>query len=205
MKRSQHPTRERLIAVTVEMLDELGPGEISVDDVLSISGISKGSLYHHFTDLADLVDEALAYRFANYVDLTVAAIVPIVTDSKSREEMFAGIARITIATQSPGSRPNRLERVQTVGRAARNPHLRDLLNHEQQRLNGALADLIHEGQNKGWFSSDFDPLAAAVFIQAYTLGRTLDDITEPHIDPEAWIQLINRLVEKTFGAETKGN
>ncbi len=204
MKRAQHPTRERLIAVTVEMLDDRGPGEITVDDVLSLSGISKGSLYHHFTDLADLVDEALAYRFAHYVDLTVAAIVPIVTDSKTRDEMFAGIARITIATQSPESRPNRLERVETVGRAARNPHLRELLNNEQQRLNGALADLIHEGQNKRWFSADFDPLAAAVLIQAYTLGRALDDITEPHLDPQAWIDLIDRLVLKTFGAETKG-
>ncbi len=205
MKRSQHPTRERLIAVTVDMLDDCGPGDISVDEVLGVSGISKGSLYHHFTDLADLVDEALAYRFAHYVDLTVASIVPIVTNSKTRDEMFAGIARVTVATQSPDSRPNRLERVQTVGRAARNPHLRQLLNFEQQRLNGALADLIHEGQNKSWISSDFDALAAAVLIQAYTLGRSLDDITEPHLDPEKWIQLINRLVEKTFGAEETSN
>ena len=205
MKRSQHPTRERLIAVVVDLLEDRGPGEINVDEVLSISGISKGSLYHHFTDLADLVDEALAYRFAHYVDLTVAAIVPLVTESKTRDELFAGLAQITVATQSLAARPNRLERVQIVGRAARNPNLRELLNHEQQRLNGALADLIREGQIKGWFSRDFDAMAAAVLIQAYTLGRALDDVTEPHIDPEKWIALIHRLVEKTFGSDEDGN
>jgi AcrR family transcriptional regulator len=201
MKRVQHPTRERLIEVAVELLGTKGPGEINVDEVLSISGISKGSLYHHFTDLADLVDEALAYRFAHYVDLSIASILPIVAEAKSREEIFKGIALITEATQSPDFRPNRIERVQTVGRAARNPHLQELLNAEQRRLNGALADLIREGQIRGWFSREFDAMSAAVLIQAYTLGRALDDITEPHLDPHKWTSLIHRLVEKTFGAE----
>lgn len=201
MTRVQHPTRERLIEVTVELLGTKGPGEINVDEVLSISGISKGSLYHHFTDLADLVDEALAYRFAHYVDLSIASILPIVANAQSREEIFIGIAQITEATQSPEFRANRIERVQTVGRATRNPHLQELLNAEQLRLNGALADLIREGQSKGWLSSEFDATSAAVLIQAYTIGRALDDITEPHLDPKKWTDLIHRLVEKTFGPD----
>lgn len=201
MKRTQHPTRERLIEVTVELLDSKGPGEISVDEVLANSGISKGSLYHHFTDLADLVDEAISFRFARYVDASIEAIVPLVATAKSRDDLFTGLALITEQTQAVEFRPNRLERVQTVGRAARNPHLRDLINNEQRRLNGALADLIREGQIKGWFSRDFDAMSAAVLIQAYTLGRTLDDITEPHLDPQKWTALIHRLVEKTLGAD----
>lgn len=201
MKRAQHPTRERLIEVTVELLGSKGPGEINVDEVLTASGISKGSLYHHFDDLADLVDEALAFRFAHYVDLSIASIVPILSSVHSREEIFAGIASITEATQSVDFRANRLERVQTVGRAARNPHLRELINAEQRRLNGALADLIREAQIQGWFSREFDAMSAAVLIQAYTLGRSLDDITDPHLDPKKWTDLIHRLVEKTFAPE----
>ena len=201
MKRAQHPTRERLIEVTVELLASKGPGEINVDEVLSASGISKGSLYHHFEDLADLVDEALAYRFAHYVDLSIDSIVPIMSAAKTKEDIFAGIAKITEATQSVDFRGNRLERIQTVGRAARNPHLRELINAEQRRLNGALADLIREAQIQGWFSREFDAMSAAVLIQAYTLGRALDDITDPHVDPDKWTNLIHRLVEKTFAPE----
>ncbi|MEN9750997.1 MAG: hypothetical protein RLZZ600_44 [Actinomycetota bacterium] len=201
MKRAQHPTRERLIEVVVELLETKGPGEINVDEVLSISGISKGSLYHHFTDLADLVDAALAYRFAHYVDLSIQSIVPIVAASETREDLLAGLARITEQTQSVAFRPNRIERIQTVSRAARNPNLQALINAEQHRLNGALADLIREGQIKGWFSRDFDAMSAAVLIQAYTLGRVLDDITEPHLDPEKWIALIHRVVERTLASD----
>jgi AcrR family transcriptional regulator len=201
MKRTSHPTRERLIEVVVELLETKGPGEINVDEVLSISGISKGSLYHHFTDLADLVDAALAYRFANYVDVSIADIAPIVSSANTREEIFAGIAKLTEITQSPDFRPHRIERIQTVGRAARNPNLQALLNAEQQRLNGALADLIREGQIRGWLSSEIDAMSAAVLIQAYTLGRVLDDITEPHVDPAKWTALIHRLVEKVLGPD----
>jgi AcrR family transcriptional regulator len=201
MKRAHHPTRERLIEVTVELLETKGPGEISVDEVLNISGISKGSLYHHFADLADLVDAALAFRFAHFVDLTIAEIAPIVAQSQSQAEMFAGLSRITENTQSPAFRANRLERAQTVGRAARNTNLRELLNKEQARLNGALADLIREGQAKGWVAAEVDAMATAVLIQAYTLGRVLDDISDPNIDPAAWTSLIHRLVEKTLKAE----
>jgi AcrR family transcriptional regulator len=201
MKRAHHPTRERLIEVTVELLETKGPGEISVDEVLQISGISKGSLYHHFTDLADLVDAALVFRFAHYVDLTIAQISSIVSGAKTQEELFTGLARITNQTQSPEFRANRLERAQTVGRAVRNENLRGLLNSEQARLNGALADLVREGQAKGWFAAEVDPMATAVLIQAYTLGRVLDDISDPTIDPAAWTSLIHRLVEKSLKAD----
>ncbi len=201
MKRPQHPTRERLIEVVVELLQSKGPGEISVEEVLSISGISKGSLYHHFTDLSDLVDAALAYRFAHYVDLSIQSIVPIVSASHSREDLLAGLAQITEQTQSPAFKANRVERIQTVSRAARNPNLQSLINAEQHRLNGALADLIREGQIKGWLSRDFDALSAAVLIQAYTLGRVLDDITDPQLDPEKWTALIHRFVERTLAAD----
>jgi AcrR family transcriptional regulator len=201
MKRSQHPTRERLIEVTVELLSTKGPDEVNVDEVLTLSGISKGSLYHHFTDLADLVDAALAFRFARYVDVTIESIVPILTNATTRDETFAGMAAVTEQSQSAASRPNRIERIQTIARAARSPHLQELLNIEQSRLNSALADLIREGQARGAFSQDFDAMSAAVLIQAYTLGRSLDDITEPHLDPEKWTALIHRLVEKTFGTD----
>ena len=123
------------------------------------------------------------------------------TTASSREEIFAGIARLTEQTQSPEFRGNRIERVQTVGRAARNPNLQSLLNDEQHRLNGALADLIREGQIKGWLNRDIDAMSAAVLIQAYTLGRVLDDITEPHLDPEKWTALIHRLTERVLGTD----
>jgi len=201
MRNRQHPTRERLIEVVVELLATKAPEDITVDEVLGVPGISKGSLYHHFVDFHDLVDVALAERFAAYVDVGIEQIVALIHSVKSEKEFWAGIDAITRESQAVTNRPNRLNRLQILARAARSESFRELLGVQQARLTSAYTDLIREGQIRRWLSNQFDAQAAAVLIQAYTLGRTIDDITQPNMDPEKWILLINRLVHRTLGAD----
>ena len=54
MATKMHPTKSLLISTTVKLLGTRLPGEIAVDEILDASGISKGSLYHHFEDLGEL-------------------------------------------------------------------------------------------------------------------------------------------------------
>lgn len=204
MRNPQHPTRERLIDVAVGLLSEKTPEEITVDEVLQLSGISKGSLYHHFVDFNDLLDVAIVQRFARYVQVDIDHISALATRVTSAEEFWAGVDAITVDTQAVENRPNRFTRVQIVARASRNAAFRQLLSAEQARLNVALADLFREGQLRGWLSKEVDAHAAAVLIQAYTLGRTIDDVTEPHVDPEKWNSLISRLVRLTLGSGELG-
>jgi hypothetical protein len=65
---------------------------------------------------------------------------------------------------------------------------------EQQRLTDALADLVREAQVKGWFRSDFPPHVVAVFVQAYTLGRVLDEIAESPVDNTEWVAFIDHML-----------
>jgi hypothetical protein len=66
------------------------------------------------------------------------------------------------------------------------------------RLTDALIDLIEEARNKGLYASDFDARAGAVFVQAYTLGKMVDDFVDEKMDPEAWYQLIDIVVDRIF-------
>lgn len=201
MRNRQHPTRERLVEVVVEILNDKAPEAITVDEVLTTSGISKGSLYHHFVDFHDLIDVALAQKFAAYVDVGIEQIVNLIHAVKTEEEFWAGIDEVTRISQAAENRDNRFNRIQILARAARSDVFRELLGVQQARLTSAYTDLIREGQIRRWLSNQFDAQAAAVLIQAYTLGRTIDDITDPHVDPDKWIDLINRLVRKTLGAD----
>jgi uncharacterized Ntn-hydrolase superfamily protein len=74
--------------------------------------------------------------------------------------------------------------------AGSNARFRELLSVEQERLTVTLMDAIHMAQEKGWVRSDVDARAIAVFLQAYTLGRTVDDVAVNHLDPDAWTSLI---------------
>lgn len=193
-RNTSHPTRERLIDTMTGLLDQKAPEQINVDEVLSVSGISKGSLYHHFEDFSDLLEVAYLRRFAAFVDVSCDSIAEVIATSTSRDEMLTGLRGITRRTQSPALASLRLERLRAIGLAGGNERFRVRLAVEQQRLTDALADVVRESQLKGWFRSDFSPHVVAVFVQAYTLGRVLDEIAESPVDNDEWVAIIDHVL-----------
>lgn len=198
MSKSSHPTRDRLITTMVELLDGSDPEHITADQVLTASGISKGSLYHHFEDFEDLVEAALIARFSVNVDATIDALVQILATVNSKEELLGALREINVYNQAQDRSNFRLERARAAGLTYSSPRFHDALGREQQRLTEAFTDLFIEAQNKGWMSTNVDARAAAVFVQAYTVGRIVDDIAPEKVDQEAWMDLIMTVVEKAL-------
>ena len=193
-----HPTKALLISTTVKLLDTKLPNEIAVDEILETSGISKGSLYHHFEDLSELLEVAQVERYAAWVDRSVEALVGMLAKVKTREDIVAGLKLVTRFTQDTKYSKTRFQRARAIAAAEHNPRFRKLLADEQKRLTDALIDLINEARNKGLYASDFDAHAGAVLVQAYTLGMIVDDFVDEQMDPEAWYALIDKVVDKVF-------
>ncbi len=193
-----HPTKALLISTTVKLLDTKLPNEIAVDEILETSGISKGSLYHHFEDLSELLEVAQVERYAAWVDRSVEALAGMLSKVKTREDIVAGLKLVTRFTQDTKYSKTRFQRARAIAAAEHNPRFRKLLADEQKRLTDALIDLINEARNKGLYASDFDAHAGAVLVQAYTLGMIVDDFVDEQMDPEAWYALIDKVVDKVF-------
>jgi AcrR family transcriptional regulator len=198
LPKAHHPTKAKLIATVVELMQSENPELVNVEHVLEISGISRGSLYHHFEDFSELLEAAQIDIFSIYVDLTVEKIGAVVQNAKSREDFIQGIKKVTRATQNPQLTTMRAQRIGAIALATGNERFKKALGLEQERLTDSIADLFREGQEKNLAESFFDPRVAAVFIQAYTLGRIVDDITPNHVDPDAWNALIDSIVEGVF-------
>jgi AcrR family transcriptional regulator len=196
--KGEHPTRVMLIDLAVAQLEDRLPEEVTVDAIVTASGLTKGAVYHHFSDFSELIEIALVVRFARYVDASIAALSAVATSAGSREEVLAGMAVVTAETQRQDRKSIRFARAHVLTLASANQRLAEALDVEQLRLTDALTDLIAGAQQRGWFNGDFDPRAAAVLIQAYTLGRIVDDITTRPVDPVAWERLILRLIERVF-------
>lgn len=194
-KATMHPTREKLLMTMVEMLDGPDPEHITVEDVLNASGVSRGSLYHHFEDFEELYETGLAYRITQWVNESASAMEHVFNSATSREDVRAGVHAVTAASQGPERRLNRLERARAFGLAGFNPRFQAVLGEEQARMTEVLTRLIAGAQEKGWISPTIDPMASAVFIQAYTIGRVVDDISTVKVDPEKWESLVNEIVD----------
>ena len=197
MARTIHPTKEKLIETMISLMDEHALASILVDDVLRESNISKGSLYHHFENFDDLVEAALIARFAAGVDSSIYLVSEAVNGAKSSEELLEKIVLVTSATQVRTRSKFRLERARVIGLSVNSPKLLESLEREQYRLTTAMADIVREGQEKGWVSKVFDAKTIAVFLQAYTLGRVIDDVAgkDQQIDSNDWNDVVNTAIK----------
>ena len=195
-----HPTKQTLIDTVLALMKKKSIEQISSDEVLEISNISKGSLYHHFEDFPELLEHAMVARFAKWVDYSVGVMNQILQSSNSREEMLSGLKQVTRHTQSLELQPQRFERVKTVGHAVNNPRMRVNLGLEQERLTEALSDLFREAKERGWANKKIDARTVAVLVQAYTMGKVVDDFTPRQMDPAAWELLIDEILEKVLFA-----
>jgi AcrR family transcriptional regulator len=198
MATAVHPTKALLISTTVSLLDTKLPHQIAVDEILDASKISKGSLYHHFNDLGELLEVAQVKRYAEWVDKSVGALEGMLAKVETREDIVAGLKLITRFTQDPRYSQTRFERSRAIASAQHNPRFKKHLAEEQSRLTAALVGLINEARKKGLYANDFDAHAGAVLVQAYTLGMIVDDFVDNQMDPEAWYALIDKVVEKVF-------
>jgi len=193
---SLHPTKRALITTVLEQLNTLKPSELTSELVLEKSGISKGSLYHHFEDFDDLIETAQVIRYAAYVDQSIHLLTKVFQNAKSRDEMVVELKRITRFTQSPDLMPQRMDRVTSISLANNNPRMLKKMNAEQDRLNEAISDVFREAAERGWINKDIDMDAGALFIQAYTLGIVLNDVSGKKLEPEAWNELVDLFIEK---------
>jgi AcrR family transcriptional regulator len=199
--RPVHPTKQQLIDTMVRLLDEKSPDAITTEEVLTQSGISRGSLYHHFEDFAELVAAAQVARFSVVVDHSITALTTALVEAKTRDDVIASLRKVTESTQAPQRSGLRFERATALAQAATNPKMRAMLGAEQSRLTDAIADLFREAQLRGFLTTEVDPRAGAVLIQAYTLGKLVDDIVDSPMSSDAWNDLIMLVITRVFMGE----
>lgn len=188
-----HPAKEALIQTVVGMLSETSLVDLKIEKVLESSGISRGSLYHHFEDFQELIEAAQIRRYASYIDRSIESLSLILQGTKSRDEMALRIREVTRFTQS--MQANRFDRVLTLAAAITSDRMRKALGSEQDRLTSAIADLYRELLERGWGNPAIDPGTVAIFIQSYTFGKVVDDFGDEHVDPQRWLDLITMILE----------
>lgn len=200
MLNSFHPTKRLLTETVVDLLSTKKPNEILADEVLELSGVSKGSMYHHFEDLQQLVETAQVFRYSQWIDASIEFLTKYVAKARTQEELRNALRILTEQTQSDERKDSRAERAQALAACMQNPRMAKQMGAETQRLTDAIADVTEEVKNKGLFRSDINSKALATFIQAYTLGKLVNDYNPTGVAESEWNDFIMNIVEHTFMA-----
>jgi AcrR family transcriptional regulator len=131
-----HPNAQKLLDTTVELLNETQIERINLSTVLQRSGVSNGSLYHHFEDFQDLLEQAIVQRFTKGLNESHAAIAKLldITD----ETVFRDrVKAIVFAFHDQNRRPFRMARLETLGALMSRPRLAERIGRAQFESNMA--------------------------------------------------------------------
>ena len=199
MAHEQNETRQNLIQATSDLMDLHAIEDISATMVLERAGASKSSMYHFFEDFSDLLEETYVVRFGETVRTSILVIEKIIAKSNTKEEFFVALDRLTKATQDRKLAQIRFSRARELARSERHEKFQKSLGALQQKLTDSLTLAFETAQEKGFLNKNFEARTGAVFIQAYTLGRIVDDVTTTHMNDDDWEKLIGRIAREVLG------
>ena len=189
------PTVQAVLDATIQMLEDGGEAAVRLDEVLRVSGISRGSLYHHFGSREGLIEAARLAQFTRSVNEDIAVLRQAILESSSKEALRKRLRLITEVVGSIERKHQRLFRVSILASAYGRPTLERALGEEQRLVTNHIADLVSQSQERGWVRKDVNPRAVASFIQAYSFGRVLVDIDPDRVSDNDWIDTVSLAVE----------
>lgn len=190
-RQSPHPTAEALLQTTVELLDVVPIDAVTISMVLERSGVSAGSLYHHYSDISDLIEQAAVLRYSRGLRATLEATRELL-ESRDADDFRRRTEQLLEVTITPERRKNRLDRLEVLGALHSRERLAGLIARVQQEITNEHAAILATFQQHGWVPGDLDPVALSEFMQGMIFGRVIDDITENPVSQDRWFDVAIR-------------
>ena len=188
-------TRERLIEVTIQLLDQRGNHALRLADVAREAGVAVSTIYAHFRDRTDLVAAARLVQFKAHADVALEVVEQALMAVDSSDDLAT--AAFWPSLRSPDDeqgRSRRWDRIEAIADARHIPELKAQLEAMQSTLTARATDLARRGQELGMVDPAVDPAAVALLTQVLRLGLALWDLSgDARPTLEAWSDLLDRI------------
>ena len=188
-------TRDRLIDVTIQLLEARGNHALRLADVARESGVAVSTIYAHFRDRTDLVAAARLVQFRSHsegaIDRLADSIEPSLTSTGFVE---SAVWPSLLDPDDPEARTRRWDRIEAIADSRHIPELASQLQDLQSALNKQVVELVRRGQDLGVVDPSIDASALAMLSQVLRLGLALWDISgDTRPETEAWARTVNHV------------
>jgi AcrR family transcriptional regulator len=191
-------TISAVIDATVVALENGNEADVRIDEILAKTGISKGSLYHHFGGREGLIAAARVVQFSRFVESDAEMIRDALAKTTTFDEFTETVGRLVNLGNNAERQHARLSRFSAVSSSYGRPELWNALSIQQHKHTETLADAIRHGQAHGWIRKDVDARAVSVFVQGYSLSRVLADLDTDPIANDDWTTVVRTALSGFF-------
>lgn len=173
---SPESARDALLRVMVETLDACGEPGVRLEKILRDANASVSSMYHHFGNLAGLIESAQIVRFRRTQQLDVDFMTTELQSVSSVEEFRGLIKRSLSRALHDDRRVVRAQRINAAARSYQNPGHQEQLQIMQREANYSLMLVLLQAQAKGFIPPTTDIELASAWWSSALHGRYFVEI-----------------------------
>ena len=192
-------SRGAFIDAALDIILKDGVDNLRIEDVCERVGITKGSLYWHFTDRDGLIREALLEQLRRISDEQLATMNDAITSAKNADDY---LSRIVGALANPFDKTEveqRWKRLELIVATRNDPALSKVMSEVQRRQQKFMTDAMERAAENGLLRRDVDPQAVAAVLSAVALGSVnLSLLESDGPSPEAWTSLMVLFISLLF-------
>lgn len=161
---------QELLDAAIDVFSTHGYRAARLDQVAEAAGVTKGAIYHYFTNKEELLTQALQLRTGTIFDEI---------EREGRRSAGTGPERLRLVLRAAWERwrmpqTARLHRLLMGELRTELPALFDAaMRAGPMRIWGLVATILEDGQRHGEFRADFPPAAAARFIVSGLMHQAL--------------------------------
>ncbi len=190
------PTQERAastiraaIDATADLLDRLPEHHVTLEAIRLRSGVSQGSLSHHFGGRGGVIAAAHVERYARTCAADEQFLGRLEGQGSVTESFVSTILGFIEQMLSPERREVRWLRMSAIAAALHDPSLTAALSAHYTSLTSRMAALIEDAQRDGIAVEEHDARTIALLLTMHAQGLVLDDLVGTDVPIAAWNHL----------------
>jgi AcrR family transcriptional regulator len=180
---------ERIVEFAEHELVEHGVAGFNLTRVIEQSGVSRGSVYHHFINREGTIAAVETKRLIEDLNNANNVLRIFVTNATSVNEILDGVKFLLESTATEEARETRRRRNVTTVNARAIPVLAQVISLREAEGDAHVAETIRLAAERGIFHPRLPARGIAHFVSSLFAGRlVVDMLNDPEADA-AWIDV----------------
>ncbi len=195
-RRGYEAKRDTIITAALRILADQGYDALTVEEVLSAAGVSKGTFYHYFPSKQALVEASLLAVSDSIVSGATTAGTPDDDSPERLLEPFLALVQPPADTHAPVNRALAQVLLQTPSLETLRTRMFDLL---AERLTPLVTEALDLGARRGLFRIADPPVTAELLVSLTLSARARVLALISSADAARWADAYLTIVERTLG------
>ncbi|MDB0005623.1 TetR/AcrR family transcriptional regulator [Ilumatobacteraceae bacterium] len=183
---------DAVVDATVRVLEREGEKAVRIAEICDVTGVSYGTVYHHFGDRNGLIRAAQFARLSNQPGQDIDAFATALESEDLEGDFVNDLLRICRAIADPSRGPVRRVRTSVLATAEHDDEFLPSVTTLETETMTELTKTLERAKSAGIVDQSVDSLSLASFVSAVAYGLVLLDYNEHRPNPDDLAAVILR-------------